>query len=152
MHLVYQHVREIRQHTVNIRSAYASIRRHTSAYVIHLVHQHVRVVAQFRVLLQHPQQHSCIRQHTSADESAYVSVVQFCVLLQHPQQHSCGTKEQGHFSARQHTSAYVSIRQHTSAYVSIRQRTSANIRSSTPVVQKSSVSGLKRLVYQALRY
>jgi hypothetical protein len=54
-----------------------------------------------------------IRQHTSANATAYVSI------------QSETKSEWGGQADRDHTPAYVSIRKHTSAYVSIRQHTSA---------------------------
>jgi hypothetical protein len=59
----------------------------------------------------------CIRQHTSAYVTAYVSI-RHCI-----RQHTSA-----YVSIRQHTSAHVSTRQNTSAYVSIRQHTPAYVR------------------------
>jgi hypothetical protein len=96
-------------HTSSIRSAYVSIRQHTSAYVS---------------IRQHTSAYVSIRQHTSAygaDRMLRVphqprNALRVVRLL---------AQRAAYVSIRQHTSAYVSIRQHihTSAYVSIRQRT-----------------------------
>jgi hypothetical protein len=121
-----------RQHT----SAYVSIRQHTSAYVTSApACSDASISAQFVTDVS-------IRQHTSANTPAYVSIRKqthhTCMqrreherairvgraphhmpLIQH---HSLPPHRQ-HVSIRQHTSAYVSKRQHASAYVSIRQHT-----------------------------
>jgi hypothetical protein len=129
---------------VSMRSAYVSIRQHTSACVnicssrrLSMCSAHVRMRSAYvnirqrmSACAQHTsayvsvRQHALsIRQHTSAYvsmRSAYVSIRQrTSACAQHTSAYV--SVRQHALGIRQHTSAYVSIRQHTSEYVRIRQ-------------------------------
>jgi hypothetical protein len=120
------------------------IRQHTSAYVTAYVSRpaaahphsptslHTSAYVSIRMLIQADRpplirinRRHCMRQHTSAYVTAYVSIRQHTSL--HTSAYVSIRQPSAYVSMRQHTSAYFSTRQHTSAYVSIRQHTSAYV-------------------------